>query len=85
MISTTPTIFLVILQDDILGFAVGEDTLRSFAYYLAGVGAREELCKLLLFLPLLPFLIKRDDELEASLSRRSLDWALRSRKMGRTS
>jgi hypothetical protein len=65
VISTTPTIFLVILEDDILGFSVGTDVLRSFAYYIAGVAAREELCKLLLFLPLLPFLIKRDDELEA--------------------
>lgn len=65
VISTTPTIFLVILQDDVFGFSAGEDILRTFAYYIAGVGAREELCKLLLFVPLLPFLIKRDDELDA--------------------
>jgi hypothetical protein len=65
VISTTPTIFLVIVQDDILGFTAGEDVYRTFAYYIAGVGAREELCKLLLFAFLLPFLIKQDDELEA--------------------
>lgn len=65
VVSTTPTIFLVILQDDILGFSSGEDVYRTFAYYIVGVGAREELCKLLLFVPLLPFLIKRDNELEA--------------------
>ena len=64
-ISTIPTVFLVIVQDEILHFAPAEDALRTFAYYIAGVGAREELCKLLLFLPLLPFLIRRDDELEA--------------------
>lgn len=65
VISTIPTVFLVIVQDDILHFAPSDDPLRTFAYYIAGVGAREELCKLLLFLPLLPFLIRRDDELEA--------------------
>lgn len=65
VISTTPTVFLVALQDDVLGFSAGDDAYHAVAYYLAGVGAREELCKLLLFLPLLPFLIRRDDELEA--------------------
>ncbi len=65
VISTTPTIFCVIVQDNILGFSAGEDIYRSFAYYIVGVGAREELCKLLLFAPLLPILIKRDDEREA--------------------
>lgn len=65
VLSTTPTIYFVILQDDFLKFSAGDDVYRIFAYNIAGVGAREELCKLLLFLPLLPVLVRRDDELEA--------------------
>jgi RsiW-degrading membrane proteinase PrsW (M82 family) len=65
VLSTTATVFCVVVQDDILGFTKGNDPLRTFAYYLVGVGTREELCKLLLFTPLLPFLIKRDDDREA--------------------
>jgi RsiW-degrading membrane proteinase PrsW (M82 family) len=67
VLSTTATIYLVILQDDILKFSAGEEITRVLAYNIGGVGAREELAKLLLFVPLLPILIKRDDELEALL------------------
>lgn len=62
--STTPTIYAVIWQDEFLHFSKDGDLWRSFFYYIGGVGVREEICKLLLFAPLLPFLIKRDDELE---------------------
>lgn len=65
IVSTTPTLYLVLVEDDILGFAKGEDPYHVFAYFIAGVGAREEFCKLLLFVPLLPLLLKRDDDLEA--------------------
>lgn len=65
VISTIPTVLAVVVQDDIFGFAPGEEPIRVFAYYIACVGAREELCKLVLFLPLLPFLLRRRDELEA--------------------
>ena len=65
IVSTIPTIFCVIVQDDIFHFAPGEDPVRIFAYFIAGVGAREELCKLLLFLPLLPFLLRGRNEFEA--------------------
>jgi len=37
------------------------------AYNIGGVAVREEVCKLLLFVPLLTFLIRRNDELEALL------------------
>jgi RsiW-degrading membrane proteinase PrsW (M82 family) len=67
VLSTTATVYLVVLQDDILKFSAGEDAARTLAYYIGGVGAREELAKLLLFVPLLPMLIKRNDELEALL------------------
>lgn len=67
VLSTTATIYLVILQDEILKFAAGKDVVSVLAYYIGGVGAREELAKLLFFAPLLPILVKRDDELEALL------------------
>jgi|GEM_PF-728035 len=66
-LSTTPTVYLVILEDDILRFTPGENLFQTVAYFLGGVGLREELCKLVLFAPLLPWLLKRDDELEALL------------------
>jgi hypothetical protein len=65
VLSTTLTIYLVVLQDDILKFGAGQDVVSVLAYNIGGVGVREELAKLLLFAPLLPMLIKRDDELEA--------------------
>lgn len=65
IVSTTPTIYAVIWQDDFLHFSGEGDLMRSLLYYIGGVGVREEICKLLLFVPFLPFLIKRDDELEA--------------------
>jgi RsiW-degrading membrane proteinase PrsW (M82 family) len=67
-VSTVVTVYLVILQDDIWHFSPGEDLYRSLAYHLVGVGTREELSKLVFFAPLIPFLIKRDDEFEALIA-----------------
>ncbi len=64
VLSITPTLFLVILQDDILSFQRSGDWIQVFAYYIGGVGFREEFCKLLLFIPLAPILAKRRNELE---------------------
>lgn len=68
VLSTTATLYLVVLEDNILKFSSGDDLFRTLAYNIGGVGAREELSKLLLFVPLLPFLIKRDDDLEALIA-----------------
>ncbi len=65
VLSTVPTLFVIIWQEDVLKVAAGEEPIRILLYCIAGVGVREEVCKLLLFLPLLPILWKRDDELEA--------------------
>jgi len=62
--STTPTIYAVIWQDDMLGLSPNGDVIQSVLYYIGGVGVREEVCKLVLFLPFLPVLLRRDDELE---------------------
>lgn len=67
VLSTTPTLFLVVVQNDLLGFSADGDIYRIFAYNIGGVAAREELCKLLLFVPLLPFLLKKDDDLTAGV------------------
>ncbi|MGC4074980.1 MAG: PrsW family glutamic-type intramembrane protease [Nibricoccus sp.] len=66
-VSTTPTILAVIWQDDFLGFSRTGNSFQILAYNVGGIGLREEVCKLLLFLPLLPFLLRRDDEREALL------------------
>ena len=67
MISTTPTIWLVILTERILNLSMGDNLVHQFAFFTGGVGLREEVCKLLLFVPFLPFLYRRDDELEVFL------------------
>ena len=63
-LSTTPTLLWVILEDMYLPISEGEDLLHSIVYFIATVGLREEVCKLLLFLPLAPLLIRRGNELE---------------------
>lgn len=65
VLSTTATLYAVILQDDILGFAPGTETPRVILYYIAGVGLREELCKLLAFAPLLFFMRRNYDDFTA--------------------
>jgi len=64
MASTTPTIYLGLYIEKIRNLSMGDNLVHHFAYFVGGVGLREELCKLLLFAPLLPFLYRRDDELE---------------------
>lgn len=68
ILSTFATIYLVILEENILHFSAGTDPVQILAYNIAGVALREEFCKLLLFLPLLPFLLRRKDELEALIA-----------------
>jgi RsiW-degrading membrane proteinase PrsW (M82 family) len=45
--------------------AASEDLAAGLRYFILGVGLREELSKLLLFAPLLPWLVRRRDELAA--------------------
>ncbi len=67
VLSTTPTVYAAIWQDNFLNFPRTGTSLQTLAYQIGGVGLREEFCKLLLFLPLLPFLVKRGSDLEALL------------------
>ncbi len=64
VLSTTPTLIWVMLEDLHLPIDQGEDVIHAMVYYIATVGLREEVCKLLLFLPLVPILIKRGYQLE---------------------
>lgn len=65
VLSTTPTVWLVVFEEDVLRFARGDEMRQIFLYDIGGVGLREEFCKLALFLPLLPILLRRQNELEA--------------------
>ncbi len=56
VLSIAPTMFLIVWQDVVLHLTPNGTILRDAAFYILGVGFREELSKLLLFLPLLPFL-----------------------------
>jgi RsiW-degrading membrane proteinase PrsW (M82 family) len=53
------------MEEDIIHFTAGMEPAHIFAFNIAGVALREEFCKLLLFLPLLPSLIRRDKEMDA--------------------
>jgi len=64
MLSTTLTLFWIYLEEAYLPIQEGETIIQGLAYFIATVGLREEICKLLLFLPTLPFLLKRGRELE---------------------
>jgi len=64
ILSTTLTLFWLYVEDAYLPFKEGTNIVQGLAYYIATVGLREETCKLLLFLPALPFLLKRGREIE---------------------
>jgi RsiW-degrading membrane proteinase PrsW (M82 family) len=67
ILSTTPTIYLLIWEEEMLKLSAGDTSAHLLAYSVGGIGLREELCKLLLFVPLLPLLLKRDDDRDALL------------------
>jgi RsiW-degrading membrane proteinase PrsW (M82 family) len=65
VISIYPTLLLVSFEETLLGFKELGQPLPDAIYFIFGVGLREELCKLLLFLPLLPMLRRRGSRIEA--------------------
>ncbi len=56
VLSIAPTVFLIEWQTAVLHLVPTGEVVRDAAFFVLGVGFREELSKLLLFLPLLPFL-----------------------------
>ncbi len=61
------TLWFITLQEDRWGLEPSDQLAAGVRYFVLGVGLREELAKLLLLLPLVPFLIRRGSELEALL------------------
>ena len=66
-LSASVTLFAVFVQEHIRGFSheVTDDTLTQVIYFVAGVALREETLKLLCFLPLVPYLVRRGGEIDA--------------------
>lgn len=64
-ISTVPTLASMIWLDGRFNLSEGNDFLSAFLYHLFSVGLREELCKLLLFTPMLILVLRKNRELEA--------------------
>ncbi len=66
IVSAVLTLYVVILQDEIQGFKMHpHDPVKQMTYCIAGIGLREELLKLLCFVPVAIFLRKRYDDLAA--------------------
>jgi RsiW-degrading membrane proteinase PrsW (M82 family) len=65
VLSIWPTIFLIVWQEHRLGIAESEELRAGLKFYVFGVGLREELSKFVCFLPLLPWCVRRRDELAA--------------------
>ena len=52
---------IVVIQDHLINFDgnnATKDTVFNLAYCVLGIGLREEVCKMLFFMPLLPFLMR---------------------------
>jgi RsiW-degrading membrane proteinase PrsW (M82 family) len=63
--STYPTLLSLFWMDKTFDLRPGSDFMSALLYFTASVGLREEFCKLLLFLPLLPRVLRRDRENDA--------------------
>ena len=64
-VSTWPTLWSMFWLDPRLGVEDSGSFTGVLLYYILSVGAREELCKLMLFAPFIPRLLKADRDLEA--------------------
>ncbi|MCA9246466.1 MAG: PrsW family intramembrane metalloprotease [Planctomycetales bacterium] len=64
VLSVWPTLFLLYWQEATWGLEDRGDVVSGVRYHVLSVGLREEFCKLLLLLPLMPWLVRRRNELE---------------------
>ncbi|PCJ62866.1 MAG: hypothetical protein COA79_01700 [Planctomycetota bacterium] len=62
--STVPTLLLSEFFEKVFDFKMREGLLSGTLYFIMSVGFREEFCKLLCFVPFVPFLAKRGKPLE---------------------
>lgn len=65
VLSVYPTLLVITAEEALLGLRETGELIPDLIFYVFGVGLREEACKLLLFLPLLPVLLRRGSRLEA--------------------
>ncbi|MEM8955362.1 MAG: PrsW family glutamic-type intramembrane protease [Verrucomicrobiota bacterium] len=63
--SATATLFAVYLQEEFGGLTQGGNWIQHTLYFIVGVGVREEVIKLIFFLPFLPVLLIRRHHAEA--------------------
>jgi RsiW-degrading membrane proteinase PrsW (M82 family) len=63
-VSTLPVLFLDVYQSEAWGLKHTGLFFEDCLFFVGGVGLREELCKFLLFLPLVPILLWRGSRLE---------------------
>ena len=66
-LSVWPTLMAVFFQEQQWGFTHTTETIAGLRFFILGVALREELCKLLLFLPLVPWIIRGGSQREALL------------------
>jgi protease PrsW len=64
VLSVLPTVFLIAVEEAQLRLVETGDAARDVLFFVFGVGLREELSKILLFLPLLPILRRKGDKLD---------------------
>jgi RsiW-degrading membrane proteinase PrsW (M82 family) len=65
VLSVWPTLFLVYWQEQRWGLSFSDELPGGIRFFVLGVGLREEAAKFVCFLPLLPWLVRRRDELAA--------------------
>lgn len=65
VLSVYPTLVTIVLEQQLLHLTQVGEPIRDAVFFVFGVGLREELWKLLLFLPLLPILKRRGSRVEA--------------------
>lgn len=63
--SIWPTLFAIYYQEEVWNLTEANDLIGGLRFCLWGIGLREELCKLLLFMPLVPIVIRGRSEREA--------------------
>jgi len=69
MASTVATLYVVYLQEYIFeGVRETTELMGGIIYFVAGVGLREETIKLLFFVPLIPWLRKRGNDMEVLIA-----------------
>ena len=64
LFSGIPTLVLRVWQEDILGFELNGEFVNDLLFCISNIALREEISKLLLFIPLVPILLKRRSQIE---------------------